>query len=68
MKKIARTMPYCFAGFIEGCETYLPKALTSYDLHDFTREIEDCERVLAIKPDFSPAGRLKTAIEMKIFG
>jgi len=49
-------------------EAYHGRSLTYYDLHDFTKAIEDCERALSIKPDFSPAMRLKTAIEMKIFG
>lgn len=48
-------------------EGYYSRALLYYDLSDFSKALEDCIEALNIKPDFVPAQRLKTVIDVKIF-
>ncbi len=48
-------------------EGYYSRALLYYDLSDFSKALEDCSEALNIKPDFVPAQRLKTVIDVKIF-
>jgi putative GTP pyrophosphokinase len=48
-------------------EGYYSRALLYYDLSDFSKALEDCFEALNIKPDFVPAQRLKTVIDVKIF-
>jgi putative GTP pyrophosphokinase len=48
-------------------EGYYSRALLYYDLSDFSKALEDCTEALNIKPEFVPAQRLKTVIDVKIF-
>ena len=49
-------------------ECYYMRALTYFDLKDWAKSMNECEKVINIKPDFKPAIDLKQMIYREMFG
>ncbi len=48
-------------------DAYWGRAQTCYELQMYSRALSDCERILALQEDFTPAQELAKAIQRKLF-